>query len=136
MGKETIAHAPITVPRLFVYGTLRLGSKIEYAARLAKTARHIGLATMSGRLYRVAHYPALAPAQSKEDLVKGDVFEGVTEEVLQSLDEYESAEYSRQLGEVTMEDGSTVAAYFYLYVMPTEQLAWIRSGDWNSYVFS
>jgi len=113
-----------------VYGTLRPGSKNEQAARLAKTARHMGAATISGRLYRVAHYPALAPARSNEDQVRGDVFEGVTAELLQSLDDYEGSEYARQLAQVTMEDGSSLVAFFYLYVLPTDQLEWIRSGDW------
>jgi gamma-glutamylcyclotransferase (GGCT)/AIG2-like uncharacterized protein YtfP len=131
LGKETIAHAAVTVDRLFVYGTLRLGSKNEYAEQLAKTARHIGVATIAGRLYRVQHYPALAPPQFDEDLVRGDVFEGVTPELLQRLDDYESAEYSRQLGTVTMQDGRALSAYFYLYVLPTDHLEWIRSGDWK-----
>jgi gamma-glutamylcyclotransferase (GGCT)/AIG2-like uncharacterized protein YtfP len=119
------------VPTLFVYGTLRLGSKNEYAAQLANTARHIGSATIPGRLYRVQHYPALAPPQSNQDLVLGDVFEGVTPELLERLDEYESAEYSRQLGEVTMPDGRTLTAYFYRYDLPTGHLEWIPSGDWK-----
>jgi gamma-glutamylcyclotransferase (GGCT)/AIG2-like uncharacterized protein YtfP len=121
----------VLVDRLFVYGTLRLGSKNEQAERLAKTARHMGAATIRGRLYRVAHYPALAPALSEEDRVKGDVFEGVTAELLQWLDEYEGTEYERQVAEVTMQDGRTLAAFFYCYVLPTGQLEWIRSGDWR-----
>ena len=115
---------------LFVYGTLRAGSKNEQAERLAKSARHIGVATISGRLYRVAHYPALAPPQSEKDRVKGDVFEGVTAEMLEWLDEYEGEEYSRQLAEVTMEDGRILTAYFYSYALPTSRLEWIPSGDW------
>jgi gamma-glutamylcyclotransferase (GGCT)/AIG2-like uncharacterized protein YtfP len=121
----------VLVERLFVYGTLRLGSKNEQAGRLAKTARHVGGATICGRLYRVAHYPALATAQSKDDLVKGDVFEGVTAELLQWLDEYEGEEYARQVAEVTMQDGRILAASFYCYLLPTDQLEWIRSGDWR-----
>jgi gamma-glutamylcyclotransferase (GGCT)/AIG2-like uncharacterized protein YtfP len=120
------------VDRLFVYGTLRLGSKNEHAERLAKSARHIGGATIGGRLYRVAYYPALARAQSNEDRVKGDVFEGVTAELLRWLDDYEGSEYVRQLAEVTMEDGQTLAAFFYCYALPTDQFEWIRSGDWRT----
>jgi len=50
--------------------------------------------------------------------------------LLQSLDDYEGSEYARQLAQVTMEDGSSLVAFFYLYVLPTDQLEWIRSGDW------
>jgi len=114
-----------------VYGTLRPGAKNEYAEQLAKAARHMGAATISGRLFRVAHYPALARAQSKSDRVRGDVFEGVTAELLQRLDEYEGTEYARQLVEVTMQDGQNVRAFCYCYLLPTDQLEWIRSGDWR-----
>ena len=118
--------------RLFVYGTLRPGSQNEQARWLEKNARHSGTATISGRLYRVTHYPALAAPQSKEDRVKGDVFEDVTAEMLERLDEYEGAEYSREIAEVRMEDGRTLTAYFYRYALRTDQLEWIQSGDWRS----
>jgi gamma-glutamylcyclotransferase (GGCT)/AIG2-like uncharacterized protein YtfP len=98
-----------------VYGTLRLGSQNQHAERLAKGARHIGLASMCGRLHWLGDYLALVPSDSKEDRVPGDVFEGVTPELFERLDEYERAEYARQLGEVTMQDGRTFAAYFYCY---------------------
>jgi gamma-glutamylcyclotransferase (GGCT)/AIG2-like uncharacterized protein YtfP len=75
----------------------------------------------------------LAPSPSKEDRVKGDVFEGVTEQLLERLDRYEGQEYVRQLAEVTMEDGRSVTAYFYRYILPVAELAWIQSGDWNSF---
>jgi len=120
------------VDRLFVYGTLRPGSDNKQARRLANSARHLGLATMSGRLYRVSHYPALVAAKLPEDSVKGDVFEGVTAELLQKLDEYEGSDYTRELAEVTTEDGRKLSAYFYRYALPTDQLEWIRSGDWHS----
>jgi len=119
------------VDRLFVYGTLRPGSKNEQADWLAKTARHMGRATIGGRLYRVVYYPALALPQSKNDLVQGDLFEGVTAEILQRLDEYEGDEYLRQPVEATLEDGRALTAYCYRYALPTDQLEWIPSGDWN-----
>lgn len=86
---------------------------------------------MSGRLYRVTHYPAVGPPQSKEDRVKGDVFEAVTAGLFEQLDKYEGEQYTRQLADVTMEDGRTLTVYFYSYALPTERLEWIRSGEWN-----
>jgi len=108
------------VDKLFVYGTLRPGSKNEHAQRLAENARHIGVATMGGLLYWLGNYLVLAPSQSKEDRVTGDVFEGVTAELFDRLDEYEGAEYRRQLAEVRMEDGRTLIAYCYRYALPQE----------------
>lgn len=101
--------------RLFVYGTLRPGCQNQHAERLAKSARHIGLASMSGRLQWLGEYLALTPSTCKQDRVPGDVFEGVTPELFERLDEYEGTEYLRQIGEVTMEDGRTLPAYFYCY---------------------
>jgi gamma-glutamylcyclotransferase (GGCT)/AIG2-like uncharacterized protein YtfP len=118
--------------KLFVYGTLRPGSRNHYAERLAKKAHHIGPAIMSGRLYRVASYPGMVPPQSENDWVKGDLFEGVTPELLAQLDEYEGVGYSREIADAVLEDGTALAAYYYRYALPIGQLEWIRSGDWSN----
>jgi len=116
--------------RLFVYGTLRLGSTNEYAELLARQAQYVGRAKIAGRLYRVAHYPGLAPPESIADLVKGDVFAAVSAQLFEQMDEYEGPEYSRQITEVKMENGRTLTAYCYRYILPTAQLERIQSGDW------
>ncbi len=118
--------------RLFVYGTLRLGSANDHADALKQDARFLGHARILGRLFRVAHYPGLAAPAGKNEWVKGDVFEGVSPEMFQRLDDYEGAEYARRLAEVTLENGSTLAAYLYLYLPPTDGLDLIASGDWLS----
>jgi gamma-glutamylcyclotransferase (GGCT)/AIG2-like uncharacterized protein YtfP len=120
------------VDRLFVYGTLRLGCANEHARALAEGARFLGHARIPGRLFRVAHYPGLAAPAGKNQWVTGDVFEGVTTEMFQRLDDYEGADYARQLAEVTLEHGTGVAAYLYLYLPPTDGLELISSGDWLS----
>jgi gamma-glutamylcyclotransferase (GGCT)/AIG2-like uncharacterized protein YtfP len=122
------------VDRLFVYGTLRRGAENEFARLLEKSARFLSQACIRGRLFRVAHYPGLAAPEDRNDWVKGDVFDGVTAEMLQRLDDYEGPEYSRQLAEVTLEGGGSIAAYLYLYVLPTEGLELIPSGDWNAFI--
>jgi len=119
------------VDRLFVYGTLRLGHANDHARALANGARFLGQALIPGRLFRVAHYPGLTAPASTNEWVKGEVFEGVTAEMFQRLDDYEGSDYMRQLAEVTMENGSRVAAYLYLYLLPTDGLELISSGDWT-----
>jgi gamma-glutamylcyclotransferase (GGCT)/AIG2-like uncharacterized protein YtfP len=121
----------MTHDRLFVYGTLRRGSNNYYAELLAKTARHLGEGAVSGRLYRVTLYPALVKAQAEHERVKGDLFEGITAELWALLDDYEGDEYAREIVDVTMADGGTLQAYVYRYVLSSESLEWIRSGDWN-----
>ena len=91
----------------------------------------MGPSTTGGRLYRVAHCPALVPSQSKEDRVTGDIFDGITDQLWQLLDNYEGPEYSRELADVITEGGNDTQAYVYRYLLPTDSLEWIRSGDWN-----
>jgi len=121
----------MTHDRLFVYGTLRRGSNNYYAELLAKTASHLGEGAVAGRLYRVGHYPALVKAQAEHEHVKGDLFEGITARLWALLDDYEGDEYSREIVGVRMEDGGNLQAYVYRYVLSSESLEWIRSGDWN-----
>jgi gamma-glutamylcyclotransferase (GGCT)/AIG2-like uncharacterized protein YtfP len=122
------------VDRLFVYGTLRRGAENEFAQLMEKSARFLSQACIRGRLFRVAHYPGLGAPEDRNDWVKGDVFEGVTAEMLQRLDDYEGPEYVRQLAEITLENGSHVAAFVYLYALPTEGLELIPFGDWNEFI--
>lgn len=117
--------------KLFVYGTLRPGSSTEEAAWLAANARLVGAAQIRGRLFRVTHYPALTAPLNHDQWVRGDVFDGVTAAMLERLDTYEGAEYERQPAEVTMEDGTTLTAYLYRYVQPTDELELLPSGDWT-----
>jgi gamma-glutamylcyclotransferase (GGCT)/AIG2-like uncharacterized protein YtfP len=118
------------VDRLFVYGTLRAGCENEHALALAKSARFVGRARIRGRLFRVAHYPGLVAPHDQDEWVKGDLFEGVSAALLQSLDEYEGPAYRRQLALLTMDDGRSVAAYLYFYALPTDGMELITSGDW------
>lgn len=121
----------MTHDKLFVYGTLRPGANNQFAALLADTARHVGGGAVSGRLYRVTQYPALVKAQSDNERVKGDLFEGISAELWVLLDEYEGKEYAREIVDVLMDDGQTVRACVYSYVVASESLERIWSGDWK-----
>lgn len=66
--------------------------------------------------------------------MKGDLFEGVTPEMIQRLDDYEGSAYTRQLAEVTLDDGRKLAAWLYCYSMPVADLELIPSGDWIDFI--
>ena len=117
--------------KLFVYGTLRPGSKNEVAKYLERSARHMGSGQVAGRLYLVTHYPALGAPQHETEWIKGDLFEGINQELWQVLDKYEGEQYTREQTDVRMDNGEILAAYVFRYLLPTESLEWIRSGDWN-----
>lgn len=114
-----------------MYGTLRRGCPNENAVWLENTACYIGMARIRGRLFRALHYPALGPPLTSEDWVRGDVFERVNAPMFRRLDEYEGAEYTRQVAEITMENGQTMAAFLYCYALPIDGLEPIISGDWR-----
>jgi gamma-glutamylcyclotransferase (GGCT)/AIG2-like uncharacterized protein YtfP len=122
----------LLMDRLFVYGTLRPGARNEQAAWLAGSARHLGTGRIRGRLYRLAYYPALGSPLAEDDWVSGDLFAGVTAEMLHRLDQYEGSEYARELTDVTTPAGHIFPAYFYRFLMPVDALKWIPSGDWKT----
>jgi gamma-glutamylcyclotransferase (GGCT)/AIG2-like uncharacterized protein YtfP len=88
---------------LFVYGTLRRGSKNKFARMVADRAQFVGAARVPGR------------------------FENA--QLLPSLDDYEGSEFERALASAEMEDGRAIECWIYWYVGPaTGRL--IASGDW------
>lgn len=123
---------------LFVYGTLRPGSRHPMAKFLAEHARHIGPAEMPGRLYDLGRYPGMTDAQDADDQVKGDVFQIEDAiQVLGRLDEYEGVTgdaprlFERKSGIAKLEDGSKLTAWFYEYQGATRSEGRIWSGDYS-----
>lgn len=122
---------------LFVYGTLMRAVGHPMHRLLQRHATCLGRATCPGRLYRVAHYPGLVPAEGADDRVRGEVYRLTEPAVLATLDEYEGcdpdptrAEYRREAHRVTRHTGETLLAWVYLYNHPTDHLPRIPSGDY------
>jgi len=129
------------IDRLFVYGTLRRGSGHPLACRLQQGAEYLGLATVAGRLYRVAHYPGLVPARQPGQRVVGDLFRlRQPRALLAWLDRYEECgpgfprptEYLRRAVRVHPLGGAPCRAWVYLYNRDTAGLAPIPGGDFLS----
>lgn len=125
--------------RLFVYGTLRRGSRHPWAAKLAASATCLGEARYNGRLYRITHYPGVVPSTQPDELVYGDVFELRDPEILAALDAYEGCspddaeptQYLRKLQQMTLADGAVVEAWMYVYNWPLENRERIKSGRFD-----
>jgi gamma-glutamylcyclotransferase (GGCT)/AIG2-like uncharacterized protein YtfP len=96
------------MPRLFVYGTLRLG---QSAAHLMVGAEFLGEATLRANLVQFGAYTGLRPGGS---LVRGEMFQ-VPESLFGQLDKYEGPDYVRRLSEVECA-GETVTAWVYWLV--------------------
>jgi gamma-glutamylcyclotransferase (GGCT)/AIG2-like uncharacterized protein YtfP len=91
---------------LFVYGTLRKGEKNH---EKLKGAKFLGESTLKGFRRTKGEGPAIVPG-GKNDSVEGELYQ-VDLEVLEKIDEYEGAEYPREL--VKLEGGED--AYVYVY---------------------
>ena len=122
------------MPYLFVYGTLRKGVVNEFAAMLSRSAHYIGAARVRGRLYRVAHYPALMPSRRGCGWVRGDVYAlDHPVRMFRILDEYEGltapSEFQRTTILAKLDSGERIEAWVYVYTRGTVGLPRIVSGD-------
>ena len=115
-GAPTPASPPLTIQRLFVYGTLAPGRPNQHI--LADVPGDWEAATVHGRLVEqgwgaAAGYPALI-LEPQGSEVRGFLF---TSEALAEhwdrLDEFEGPGYERVQASVKREDGTTAEAYTY-----------------------
>lgn len=124
---------------LFVYGTLRRRSRHPMARKLAESARHVGAASIAGRLYDLGRFPGLKPPQFSADRVQGDVYDlgDNAHETLRAMDAYENAEsppptpYERALADVLLNDGQRMKAWVYWYRGPVREDQLIASGSFE-----
>jgi len=124
---------------LFVYGTLKRRSRHPMAKRLAQSARHVGAATIAGRLYNLGRFPGLKEPRSAHDQVAGDVYDlgENADRTLQEMDAYENAEsppptpYERQQATVTLDDGSVMTVWVYWYRGAVVEANFIASGSFE-----
>lgn len=128
-------------PFLFVYGTLRKDGPQEIHQILAPMSTYLGKAWTHGRLYDLGEYPGLVPAKSSDGRVSGEVYRlQDVEKTLTLLDTYEGCgpndqppfEFARQLQDVTLMDGQVIEAWVYTYLLPVDENASIRSGNYSS----
>jgi gamma-glutamylcyclotransferase (GGCT)/AIG2-like uncharacterized protein YtfP len=127
----------MTSDRLFVYGTLMRGFENPMAQLLSRSADFIGEARCRGRIYRMQYYPGLLLSDDPADIVFGELYRlRARDALLRELDMYEACgegfaeptEYIRQMLSVTLDDGSAVDAWTYVYNWPVEGMPRIASG--------
>lgn len=124
---------------LFVYGTLRSDSHSDsYRRFIAPNFTLISRATIPGKLYVIADYPGLLPAEKSTDMVIGEVHSFTAGEgQLAEIDEYEGCAvhspkphlYRRVQESVSLHDGSIISAWVYFYNFAINENMLIRSGD-------
>ncbi len=91
---------------------------------LAGYSEYVGEATMQGVLYEVEDYPGVVESTKPEDIVSGELYKILDDNVLLPLlDEYEECskrfaqphEYIRKILPITLTDGDSVMAWVYVY---------------------
>ncbi len=132
------AASPVSL--LFVYGSLRPGSRNPHAAFLLTRCRTLGTAAMPGRLFRNGtHFAALHEPES-ECCVIGDVMELPPDragEMLTSLDRYEGIgaglphppSYVRNCIPAVLPDGTAHNCWAWLWNLPVNGMKHVRHGD-------
>jgi gamma-glutamylcyclotransferase (GGCT)/AIG2-like uncharacterized protein YtfP len=128
---------------IFVYGTLMKDTNHPMSNLIRQKSRFIGDALLKGKLFLVDYYPGAVASNNGNDLVKGEVYAlKDVAQVLEALDEYEEydpshekdSEFIRRKLDVTLENGTKLTAWVYLYNFPTNGLNRIPSGDFRNYL--
>ena len=124
---------------LFVYGTLRPFAEVPMARWLASVARHVGVATTTGRLFDLGRYPGMRAARAAREVVIGDVYRIADPRVLRVLDRYEAGaerrkpRFVRERCVVTLARGRRRAAWAYVYRYGVVNASRIVSGDYRAH---
>jgi gamma-glutamylcyclotransferase (GGCT)/AIG2-like uncharacterized protein YtfP len=122
---------------LFVYGTLMRGHANPMSKLLSERADYLGPARCQGRIYRIAHYPGLLLSDDSADIVHGELFRMPDPvALLPVLDDYEQCGpdfpeptgYLRRPLPVTLDDGSVVEAWTYIFNRRVKESTRIASG--------
>ena len=118
---------------LFAYGTLRRKAGLPRHRILAEGGRFVSEATFQGKLYDVGAYPGVIPSADDADRVTGEVYALARPDTLfQQLDAYEGGEYRRERHSIRLADGDSIDAWIYIFVVPTDGVRFIPSGDYLS----
>jgi gamma-glutamylcyclotransferase (GGCT)/AIG2-like uncharacterized protein YtfP len=100
---------------LFVYGTLRRGSKIKIARLFHANSEFLGTGRMQGRLTRSHPHRGVVQSDKPDEWISGEVFQlHDPATLLPILDEYEGPDYKRTSVPVEFDSGKRLRAWMYL----------------------
>jgi len=128
---------------IFFYGTLMTPFNRPGRIRVDSQLTFKGHGRIAAALFDLGMYPAAVPAGHDDARVRGEVYEmanaAAVLHILDEIEGYRSTEpraslYTRQLTEVTLEDGRVVDAWAYFYNAPVRGAARIDCGDYLEYL--
>jgi gamma-glutamylcyclotransferase (GGCT)/AIG2-like uncharacterized protein YtfP len=126
---------------LFVYGTLSPRHAPPEIAPTVKRLRPVGRASVRGRLYDLGEYPGAVLSKNSRSVIRGEVFELPGDQsTLTSLDDYEGFEpakprsslFLRRTWPVTMDDGTRLRCWVYVYNGDMKSARPVTSGRYSS----
>ena len=125
---------------LFVYGTLSPRHAPPEIAATVRRLRPVGAASVRGRLYDLGEYPGAVLSKNSRSLIRGEVFELPGDQsTLTSLDNYEGFEpakpnsslFVRRTWPVTLDDGTRLRCWVYVYNGNMKRAQPVRSGRYR-----
>lgn len=124
---------------LFVYGTLRRSVRHPMAHWLKRRARHLGPASVRGRLYAIDRYPGLVLDPARLCVIGELYCLRRPAAALRELDRYEGCapgqlrpyEFIRREVLVDTAGRGAIPAWVYLYNRPVEARRLIPTGDFS-----
>lgn len=123
--------------RLFVYGSLRRDVPGGRPELLGAGAQFLGHGRVRGRLLDLGAYPGLVAPVTRNDQVRGELYELGDDRAFGRLDAYEDFDprhperslFLRREARVKLDAGQTMTAWAYFYAGPIELGRRISSGD-------
>lgn len=121
---------------LFVYGTLMQASKHPMARRLASESRLLGSGSIAGKLFSLGSYPGFIEDESGRNRVYGEAVQLNSLRSFAWLDDYEGCgprwpephDYQRKLLPVSINRGTEITCWVYVYRQRVEEARWIPNG--------
>jgi gamma-glutamylcyclotransferase (GGCT)/AIG2-like uncharacterized protein YtfP len=100
---------------LFVYGTLRRGSRIKIARLFHANSEFLGTGRIQGRLARSHPHRGVVQSDKPDEWISGEVFQlDDPVKLLPILDEYEGPNYRRTSVPVELDSGKRLRAWMYV----------------------
>ncbi|HEX8246446.1 MAG TPA: gamma-glutamylcyclotransferase family protein [Longimicrobium sp.] len=120
-------------PRLFVYGSLRMGEENEMARLLHGHSRYLGPGTIRARMYAIDWCCGAVSSDDPADVVHGEVFElhaASAGEVMAALNAYEGDDYALREVAVALAGETSLPAHAYLFAASVAGLTCVPHGRW------
>ena len=115
---------------LFVYGTLRRGSRNPHARSLERQGRFVGTARTAGRLYSFGRHPGAVRSEIPGEWVRGELFLLKNPaQTFGALDRYEGPKYDRIAARVEVPSGRQITAWIY-FLKQEPSAGRIPTGEW------